>query len=268
MKVNSTAILRHVKVEFIASDEEVAALALQAKAGDMAARQKLLASFVPYMLKLAAARFKSGIHFGELVSVCYCGFDRSIEKYELEKGRYPTFARSYTKSHLDEYIKCLDMPAIMTPSNWVKAKTIQGKVQELQAAGERATDKQIAELMGGATTPSYVHWLRNLYPESVVTFDSPIDDEGVPLHELTPDNGLSPEECAIKTLDNERIIARLHAALYQLKARERMVITYTWGLGGRRIKNQTELGHLLGISQVRVGQILKRAMEKLCVAMK
>jgi RNA polymerase primary sigma factor len=109
--------------------------------------------------------------------------------------------------------------------------------------------------------------IKRLRPVAVrVSLDAPSSDESdVPLGECAmPDPAFTekPKDAADHVQTSEDL-AILGTALQQLQCRERFILEYLFGIGGRTLQSQAELANLMGITRQRVSQIATVALKRL-----
>ena len=73
----------------------------------------------------------------------------------------------------------------------------------------------------------------------------------------------SGDECVSQNLEKAEDERMLHRAIAELEPREREIIEYRYGFGGRKEKTQKEVADMMGISQSYISRLEKKIIDKL-----
>lgn len=89
----------------------------------------------------------------------------------------------------------------------------------------------------------------------LVSFDSPVGEDGATFGELEPSEDEPVEEVGVRSAYREELKAIVHPALDLLTERERQVAVLKYGFGCEPVPTMAEIGRRLGISRKRVSQL-------------
>jgi RNA polymerase sigma factor (sigma-70 family) len=240
-------------------------LVAQAKAGDAAAKARLVEAFMP-LVSSAARPYRVGrIARQELLQEGVVGILRALEGFDPERGTpFWAYASWWVRQAMQQLVSELTRPVVLSDRALRQLARVKDAHREsLAAVGREATPAEVAERTG--LTEGQIDDLlaTERSPRSV---EEPVAAEegavGV-FGDLLVDPMAEGEY--------ERVLARiqaeqLHALLAGLSDRERDVLRSRYGLDGPE-ETLRDVGDRLGLSGERVRQIENRALGKLSSAM-
>lgn len=106
-------------------------------------------------------------------------------------------------------------------------------------------------------------YLRKISGRHEVSLDEPLNTDWDGNELLLSDVLGSDEDPVGRAIEEAEEKKALYRAVGKLSARERMIIEYRFGLGGRKELTQKEVADLLGISQSYISRLEKRILAKL-----
>ena len=106
-------------------------------------------------------------------------------------------------------------------------------------------------------------YLRKISGRHEVSLDEPLNTDWDGNELLLSDVLGSDEDPVSQAIEEAEERKALYRAVGKLSARERMIIEYRFGLGGRKELTQQEVADLLGISQSYISRLEKRILAKL-----
>ncbi len=244
------------------SHEEEYELALKAKNGDKAARDRLLRANLRFVVSVAKKFRGQGLPLSDLINEGNIGLITALDKFEPEKGYHFI-------SYAVWWIRQSIMKAISEKGRTVRLPLNRSnelmQIQKAQKAimHEKETTDPTAEDIAEATglDSRLVSDLLSISGE-MISFDSPVkkgDDSDSTFGDFIEDESRGPEE---QVMDGSLKDA-VHALLGTLSDKERDIIEMRFGLNNRKPMSLKEIGEVYGLTKERIRQIEKRALERL-----
>jgi RNA polymerase sigma-B factor len=224
--------------------------------GDDAAREELIRRYLPLARKLARRYAGAREPLDDLVQVASLGLVKAVDRFDHERGiAFPAFAVPTILGELKRYFRDLGW-SVHVP------RGIQEMALEVGQASERLTLRS-----GRAPSPSelaqYLEWsledvvdaLEAASAHHAVSLDAP--REGGPDEPAsTLGRSLGTEDVGYALVDTRLTLA---AAARLLPARDRRILWLRFDAD----LTQTQIAERIGISQMQVSRILRRALARL-----
>ncbi len=252
-EINGIPLLTH--------DEETE-LAIKAKAGDKAARERLISSNLRFVVSVAKKFRGQGLPLLDLINEGNIGLITAIDKFEPDKGyHFISYAvwwiRQSILKAIPEKSRAVRLP--LNRSNELmqilKAKkalmhtmeTAEPTVEDI--ANETGLDaKLISDLLAVSS--------------EMMSFDSPVkkgEDGSSTYGDFLEDESAGPETQMMDKALKEEVSSLLDI----LTDKERDIIIKRNGLDGNEAMSLKEIGEGYSLTKERIRQIEKRALEKL-----
>jgi RNA polymerase sigma factor (sigma-70 family) len=240
-------------------------LVLAAKAGDAAARARLVEAFMP--LIGSVARTYRGVHVQrvELLQEGVVGLLRALDGFDPERATpLWAYASWWVRQAMQQLVSELTRPVVLSDRalrNLARLKEAHreavrrsGREPDGDELADRAglSADQVQDLLATERVPRSLQEPAGADDRSVGTFGELLVD---PLAEGEYERVLDAVQ-----------VRELHALLAGLSDRERNVVRLRYGIGGEELSLR-EVGDRLGVSGERVRQIEQRALGKLAAAM-
>ena len=247
------------KTPLLTVEEEVE-LADKIKKGDLKAREKMIASNLRLVVKIARDYMNFGLPLMDLVSEGNIGLVKAVERFDPYKGgKLSTYASWWIKQSikraLANHSKTIRVPVHLVDRISKMRKTIKELTDKL---GREPCDEEIGYAMEIPTNK--IAHLKSIsaQPKSL---DAPINDESeTSFGDLVGDeNQSSPFE----DLDTKMQNMDIQSVVNQLEPREAEIIKLRFGLGGAKAMTLEEVGEKFQVTRERIRQLQNDSIRKM-----
>ncbi len=244
------------------SHEEEYELALRAKSGDRAAREKLLNANLRFVVSVAKKFRGQGLPLSDLINEGNIGLITALDKFEPEKGyHFISYAvwwiRQAIMKAISEKGRTVRLPLNRANELMQIQKAMKTIIHDKETADPSI--EEIAEATG--LDSALVSDLLSI-SQDVVSIDSPVrrgEESDTALGEFIEDESDGPE----KQVMDSALRAEVRSLLSTLSDKERDIIELRYGLSGEKPMSLKEIGERYSLTKERIRQIEKRALEKL-----
>lgn len=220
-------------------------------------REKLILEYIE-LVKIIAGRlsmyFGKNVEYDDLIGYGSLGLIDAIEKFDYKKGvKFETYASFRIRGAIIDEIRKLD---------WVP-RTVRKKQNDLKRAiskieldsGEKATEEELVEELGISSED--LNDLRSQIELSAISSLDEYMEKGTVYLSSTESSQefISPE----KNIEAQELKESLANIIDTLTKREREVITFYY----YEELTLKEISYILGITESRVSQLHRRALEKM-----
>jgi RNA polymerase sigma-B factor len=221
---------------------------------DLRARDELVARFLPLATRLAQRYQRGAEPLDDLVQVASMGLLKAVDRFDPDRGTaFSSFAVPTIAGELKRYFR---------DKSW--AVRVPRALQELTQRVDRTTNRLVDEL-GRTPTVAEVAGALGLTPEQVLeareaatayraeSLDRPCgaDEDGAAVVDM-----LGADEPGYLQAEQS---TTLQALMSTLSDREREVLRLRFA----EDLTQSEIGHRVGVSQMHVSRLLRRAVTRL-----
>lgn len=249
------------RIPLLSYDEEYE-LALKAKAGDKAARDRIINANLRFVVSVAKKFRGNGLPLSDLIDEGNIGLITALDKFEPEKGyHFISYAvwwiRQSIMKALSEKGRAVRLPLNRT-NELMQIQKAQKAIMHDKETSDPSVD-DIAEMTG--LDKALINNLLSVSHE-MVSFDSPIkkgEESDTTFGDFIEDDADGPENQVV----DSSLKSDVRALLTVLSDKERDIITRRFGLDGEEPMSLKEIGDVYGLTKERIRQIEKRALERL-----
>lgn len=247
------------KYPLLTAEEEIA-YGYQVQAGDKSAIDKLMYGNLRLVIMLAQRYRHRGVDLGDLISEGNLGLRHAIEKYDPSRNyRFSTYGVWWIRYYIEA--------AIMNQSRTVRVPIHIGKSisrllkisRELTLKLQREPSMKELSEASDLTIFEVMQLLSN--HETMLSLDTLIQGENErDYYHILPDKSSND---ALKNLVDLEVFAVLDDTVSGLAPKEREVISYRFGINGRRKKTLEETGKKMGLTRDQVRYLQVKTLEKM-----
>ena len=219
-----------------------------AREGDKAAAEKLVEANSGLIWSIVRRYLGRGVESEDLYQLGCVGFLKALQTFDTEYGtRFSTYAVPKISGEIRRFLRD-DGPVKVSRSLRERALVIRAAKERLEQ--QLGRDPRISEL--AAET--------GLRPEEIAETELAVSDVSS-LQQAMGEDGLSLQDVISDPVSEERLLDHLslRLAVAALAPQERAVIDLRYGRG----LTQTAAAKVLGVSQVQVSRLERRALEEL-----
>ncbi len=244
------------------SHEEETELAIKAKNGDKAAKEKIVNANLRFVVNVAKKYQNHGIDLIDLISEGNIGLLTAIEKFDVTKGyHFISYAVWWIRQSILKAV-CEKSHAIRLPLNRAN-ELVQIEHARKSITGNKTEQQEFEEVAAMLNMdPAHVREMVNISRE-MVSLDAEIgksDNDHTALGDFYEDERYGrPEE---KVID-ATMSSDINKVLDTLKPNEAKVIRMRYGLNGRKPMSLKEVGDECNLTKERIRQIEKHAIARM-----
>lgn len=237
-------------------------LAKAMRAGNFAARQRMIEANLRLVVSIAKHYQNRGVPFDDLIEEGNLGLIHALEKFDPERGfRISTYATWWIRQNIERAIMDHSR-TIRLPVHVVKElNLVLRTLRKLEADGD---DDPHADVDAAARLlDKPVEQIRHLLKlnERTMSLDAPLENDP----ELSIGDAIADEQSADPEQQFEQAEIKHHVAgwVAHLTGKQRVVIEQRYGLNGYEVRKLDNVADELGVTRERVRQIQIEALANL-----
>jgi RNA polymerase sigma-B factor len=222
--------------------------------GDPAAREALVRQFMPLARSLARRYGRSSEPFEDLLQVASLGLLKALDRYDPERGAFPSFAVPTILGEMRRYFRDSGWAVHVPRGAQERALKVRDAQERLSNEHGRSPNvNQLAEYLE-FDVEDVIDALQAVQAYDTLSLDAPrprADGEVIAYGDTL---GEDDERYELVELD-----ATVTAVLGHIPPRERAILRMRFV----EDQTQTEIAERVGISQMQVSRLLRRSLEQL-----
>ena len=238
-----------------AETDEESRLFARYRSGDEAAREALVARYLPLAKRLARRYGRSSEPLDDLQQVASLGLLKAIDRFDPQRGTaFASFALPTILGELRRYFRDCGWSVHVPRGTQERALRVQQAQEQLATADRAPTVEQLAEYLE-LEREQVLDALQAVEAYETLSLDAPCPgDDSDSVTSFVETFG-ADDEC----YERVELHTALAGALEQLDERERVVVRLRFV----EDLSQTQIASRIGVSQMQVSRLLRRALEHL-----
>jgi RNA polymerase sigma-B factor len=234
---------------------ELRCLFARCQKGDRAAREAVIAQFLPLARRLARRYQRTSEAFEDLVQVANLGLVKAVDRFDPDRGvAFTSFAVPTILGELKRHFRDTGWAVHVPRALHERALQVDQLQREMEGRlGRSPKVQELADEMG-LDLEEVLTAMEASAAYEALSIDAPARTEDGDNDGLL--GSLGKEDAAIE-LAEER--ATVVASMRQLPVRDRQVLQLRFGCD----MTQTQIAERIGVSQMQVSRIIRRALERL-----
>ena len=254
--------LKDINKVSLLSREEETDLALKAKAGDKAAKDKIVNANLRFVVNVAKKYQNHGLDLPDLISEGNIGLLTAVDRFDVSKGyHFISYAVWWIRQAILKAI-CEKSRAIRLPLNRAN-ELVQIEHARKLMAGDKTEEQEFAEVARMLKMDKqHVREMVNI-SRDMISLDAQVassDNDRTSVSDFIEDERYdNPDEEAVSNA-MKRDIGKV---LNTLKPNEAKVLSLRYGLNGTRPMSLKEVGDTCNLTKERIRQIEKHAIVRM-----
>jgi RNA polymerase sigma factor for flagellar operon FliA len=226
---------------------------------DQEQREELVEAFLPLVRAIAERihhRLPPGMDLDSLVQAGVIGLLEALDRYNPERGAFPSYARHRIQGEIIEYLRSLDW-ASRSIRAWGR-KAAAARTRLTGRLGREASAEEMATELG-VSLRQYYRVDQQLDEAMLLSLDEVSLASEKEWETAREEFGQRAFQDPLTLLENKNLVGKLTAAIEELSDRERLVVTLYY----HEELTLREIGEVLNLTEGRISQIHSGALSRL-----
>ncbi len=228
-----------------------------AATGDPAAREELVKRFMPLAAQLARRYSHSREPLDDLLQVASLGLIKAVDRYEVDRGTaFSSFAVPTILGELKRHFRDVGWAVHVPRALQELTLRVRSEVDELSRKhGRSPTPAEVAESLG-EPVEAVIEALESATAHHAVSLDAPLRSSDTDERDAVWHERLGVEEDGYERAEWRGSLER---GIRALPERDRMILALRFD----EELTQSEIATRIGVSQMHVSRLLRRALDRL-----
>ena len=240
--------------------KEEANFSRRARAGDDAARKRMIESNLRLVVKIARRYMNQGLALLDLIEEGNLGLIKAVEKFDPDKGfRFSTYATWWIRQTIERALMNQSR-TVRLPIHIIKEINVYLRAARklAQTLDREPNSEDVAQMLDRPLESVKRMFGLN---ERTASVDAPVsrESERPMLDTLADEHNLDPA----LLIQNDDVKEHIDSWLQQLTEKQRAVVELRFGLHDKDAATLEDVGALLGVTRERVRQIQLDALKRL-----
>jgi RNA polymerase primary sigma factor len=243
--------------------------ALKAFNGDERAIDELVTRNLKFVISVAKQYSNSKTPLEELVTEGNYGLIEAAKRFDPTRGfKFISYAVWYIRKNIIDHINKHSELIRIPPNKLSKLTKLRKEMDNLEQINNRPTTvNDLLNYEDSEYNLNDLNLLININSINTISLDSPVgrDEDSGSMVDIIQDKNVDDTDHIVNKNDFANIINLL---MGKLSNKERVIITYTYGLNGVEPLTLEELGQKLGMSREGVRQVREKSLKFLRLKMR
>jgi RNA polymerase sigma-B factor len=223
--------------------------------GDVAAREELIRRTLPLARRLAGRYARRAEPIDDLMQVASIGLIKAIDRFDPTLGlAFSSFAVPSILGELKRYFRDHGWAARVPRPVQERALKVNAAVEEFSREHGRAPKPRELAAATGESIEDVLEAMEAATAHSAVSLDAPLGSDGD--ESITYANSVGEIDARLELVEDRTVV---DSTLHALPEREQQILYLRFN----EDMTQAEIAERIGVSQMHVSRLIRRALERL-----